>query len=294
MPALPMSEIVLWTTGPLLQLLCVYFLYHRKLLPQFKFFASFLVFQTVKAVALFFLYRNSPQGSWTYYASYWVFTAMSDMFKIAVLYEIFCAAFRPFAGLQDLAKVAFKWAAASIVLIGFLVFVTTPTSQPNKFNWLIVGVNSFERIVRLMECALLLFLFMGSQHLGVAKRNRVFGFALGFGIDAFFQLMVYSALANTHISKMPMLAQLLPMVYYLSLLIWVAYLVQPEPARESMHIPVTSPLLRWNEVALALGHSGGRVALNMPAEPFMPSVERMVEQVMQKEMLVERRQQRVV
>jgi hypothetical protein len=29
-------------------------------------------------------------------------------------------------------------------------------------------------------------------------------------------------------------------------------------------------------------------------EPFMPSVERMVEQVMQKEMLVERRQQRVV
>jgi len=105
---------------------------------------------------------------------------------------------------------------------------------------------------------------------------------------------VYSALANSHISKMPMLAQLLPMVYYLSLLIWVGYLLQPEPARESMHIPVTSPLLRWNEVALALGHSGGRVAVNMPAEPFMPSVERMVEQVMQKEMLVERRQQRVV
>lgn len=294
MPALSFSAIFIWATAPVLELFCVFLLYRRKLLKQFKFFASFLAFQALKNVALFVAYRHTSQGSWIYFAAYWVGTAMADMFMIAVVYEIFCSAFKPFAGLQDLARVAFKWAAASILLIGFLVFVSTPASQPIKFNWLIVGVNSFERIVRLMELALLLFLFMGSQHLGVAKRNRVFGFALGFGIDAFFQLMVYSALANSHISKMPMLAQLLPMVYYLSLLIWVGYLLQPEPAPESLHIPITSPLLRWNEVALALGHSGGRVALNMPAEPFMPSVERMVEQVMQKEMLVERRQQRLV
>src|SRR5205823_14401090 len=214
MPALPLSEIVLWTTGPLLQLLCVYFLYRRKLLPQFKFFASFLIFQTIKSVVLFVLFRNSSQESWTYYAGYWVFAAMADMFKIAVLYEIFCAAFKPFAGLQDLAKVVFKWAAASILLVGFLVFVTTPASQPIKFNWLIVGIYDFEKIVRLMECALLLFLFMGSQHLGMSRKNRVFGFALGFGIDAFFQLIVYSAAATSHVSKLHMWGQLPPVVYF--------------------------------------------------------------------------------
>ena len=31
---------------------------------------------------------------------------MADLFMIAVLYEVFCAAFKPFVGLQDLAKVA--------------------------------------------------------------------------------------------------------------------------------------------------------------------------------------------
>ena len=293
MPALSLSEIVLWTTGPVLHLLCALFLYRRKLLPQFKFFASFLVFQAIKSGVLFLVYRHSSQGSWSYYASYWVGTAMADMFKIAVLYEIFCAAFKPFAGLQDLAKVVFKWAAASVLFIGFIVFVTTPGSQRVKFNWLINGVYNFERIVRVMECALLMFLFMGSQHLGVTKRNRVFGFALGFGIDAFFQLLVYSAATTSHVSKLHTWGQLLPMVYYVSLVIWVFYVLHPEPARESLHIPVTSPLLRWNEVALALGHSGGQVAL-MNSEAFMPSVERMVEQVMQKEMVVERRQQRVV
>jgi hypothetical protein len=91
-------------------------------------------------------------------------------------------------------------------------------------------------------------------------------------------------------SKHPFLAELSPMIYATTLLIWTGYLLQPEPAREAMHIPVTSPLLRWNEVALSLGHSGGKVAL-MESEPFMPSVERMVEQVMKKEM-IERRQQR--
>jgi hypothetical protein len=294
MPALSLQATLIWVISPILQMVCVALLYQRRLLPQFKFLASFFVFLTIKAGVLFLCYKYSSPQSWTYYSAYWVGTAMADLFKIAVLYEIFCAAFKPFVGLQDLARFVFKWAAASILLVAFLVFATTPTSQPIKFNWLIVGIYDFEKIVRLMECALLMFLFMGSHHLGVSKRNRTFGFAFGFGIDAFFQLLVYSAAANSHVSKLHTLGQLPPIVYFVSLLIWVAYLVQPERTREAIHIPVTSPLLRWNEVALALGHSGGKVALNSDAEPFMPSVERMVEQVMQKEMIVDRRQPRVV
>lgn len=219
---------------------------------------------------------------------------MADLFMIAVLYEIFCAAFKPFVGLQDLAKVVFKWAAGSIIMIGFMVFITNPATSGGgaKYHWVLTTVFDFERIVRVMECALLLFLFIGSQHLGISKRNRVFGFALGFGFEAFLQLMVYSAAIGSHISSEGTWKQLLPVVYYVSLLIWVGYLALPEPSRESLHIPVSSPLLRWNEVALALGHSGGQVAL-MNSEPFMPQVERMVEKVLQKE-IVERRHARVV
>src|SRR5437588_7181103 len=228
MPALSFGSALIWATGQALQLLCVYLLYRRKLLSQFKFLASFFVFMTIKGAVLFVCYHYSSPQSWLYFASYWVTAAMSDMFKIAVLYEIFCAAFKPFAGLQDLAKVVFKWAAASILFVGLIVFATTPTYQAIKFNWIMVGVNDFERIVRVMECALLIFLFMGSQHLGVSKRNRVFGFALGFGIDAFFQLLVYSAAANSHVSKLHMWGELLPIVYYVSLLIWVGYLAQPD------------------------------------------------------------------
>ena len=217
---------------------------------------------------------------------------MADMFMIAVLYEIFCAAFKPFVGLQDLAKVVFKWAAGSIIMIGLMVFLTNPSEPGRQTMWIKSLVFDFERIVCVMQCALLLFLFIGSQHLGMSKRNRVFGLALGFGFEAFLQLLTYSAALSSHISSTPIWKLLLPTIYYGSLLIWLLYLALPEPSRESLHIPVTSPLLRWNEVALALGHSGGQVAL-MNSEPFMPQVERMVEQVLQKE-IVERRQARMV
>src|SRR5438874_2340218 len=185
MPALSLQSILIWAAAPILQSLCIFALYRRNLLNQFRFFASFLAFQVIKNGVLFLCYHYSSQQSWTYYASYWVGTAMADMFKIAVLYEIFCAAFKPFAGLQDLAKVVFKWAAGSIMFIGVLVFMSNPASPS---HWLSASVYDFERIVRVMECALLMFLFIGSQHLGVSMRNRVFGFALGFGIDAFVQL----------------------------------------------------------------------------------------------------------
>jgi tetrahydromethanopterin S-methyltransferase subunit B len=293
MPALNFQSLLIWALCPVMQLLCVYLLYRRKLLSQFKFLASFLVLQTLNNLVRFLVFRGFGPYSWEYYSIYWVGTALSDMAMIAVLYEIFCAAFKPFAGLQDLAKVVFKWAAGCILFIGFVVLVSTPEATPVKNHWLYLCVSSFERTVRVMECALLMFLFLGAQHLGISKRNRVFGFVLGFGLEAFVNLLILSTLASSHVSKIPVLAPLIPRIYFLSLLIWLGYLIQPEPARESLHIPITSPLLRWNEVALAMGHSGGQVAL-MNSEPFMPSVERMVEQVMQKEMFVERRQQRVV
>ena len=291
MPGLTLQSALIWLSCPILQLFCVYLLYQRKLLRQFTFFASYLLFLTLLDGTRFFCYRQFGLSTWTYYSVYWVGTALANIAAIAVLYEIFCTAFKPFAGLQDLAKIVFKWAGGSILFVGIVVFISSPASSAGApHHWLAASVHDFERIVGVLQCALLIFLFIGSQHLGLSMRNRVFGFALGFGFDAFCTILLYTALSSSHLSKIPLWSQLLPMAYSASLLIWVGYLLKPEPSRESIHIPVTSPLLRWNEIALQLGHSGGKVALLNP-EPFMPQVERMVEQVMQKE-IVERRQPR--
>jgi hypothetical protein len=286
MPGLTPQAVLIWSSAPILQLLCVYLLYRRKLLKQFAFFASYLLFLTLLNAIRFVCYREFGLSSWTYYSVYWVGTALANIAAIAVLYELFCAGFKPFAGLQDLAKIVFKWAAGSILCVAFVVFISnaaSPAGAPN--HWLTLSIHDFERTVGVMECALLIFLFLGSQHLGLSMRNRVFGFALGFGFDALCRLVVFSTLMN-RVSKIPLGSQLLPMGYYVSLLIWMVYLFKPEPSRESIHIPLTSPLLRWNEIALQMGHTGKLAVVN--PEPFMPQVERLVERVLQKE-FVERR-----
>ena len=292
MPGLTLQASLIWLSSPILQLFCVYYLYRRKLLRQFAFFASYLVFLTLLNAVRFVSYREFGLSSWPYYWVYWVGTALGNVLTIAVLYELFCAAFEPFAGLQDLAKIAFKWATGSVFFIGLVVFLSSHvTSAGPPLRWLSPSVHDLERVVGVMECALLIFLFIGSQHFGLYVSSRVFGFTLGFGLDASCRLLVYIALGLTHKSQVAFWSQFLTMGYYAGLLIWVAYLLKPEPARESVQIPVTSPFLRWNEIALQMGHSGGKVALLNP-EPFMPTqIERTVNQVWQKE-IVERRQPR--
>src|SRR6185437_1711799 len=186
-------------------------------LKQFAFLASYLLFLTVLNATRFVCYREFGLSSWTYYSAYWVGTALANIAAIAVLYELFCTGFKPFAGLQDLAKIVFKWAAGSILCVAFVVFISNATSAAGApYHWLTLSIHDFERTVGEMECALLIFLFLGSQHLGLSMRNRVFGFALGFGLDALCRLVVFSTLMN-RVSKVPLGSQLLPMGYYVSL-----------------------------------------------------------------------------
>ena len=54
----------------------------------------------------------------------------------------------------------------------------------------------------------------------------------------------------------------------------------PEPARRPVVMPAHSPILRWNEIASALGHTGTQVTVR-PTEGFvLTEVERAVEGVL--------------
>jgi hypothetical protein len=290
MLGLPLQAALLWLSCPVLQLFCVYLLYRRKLLKQFSLFASYLLFLTLLNIVRFICFRQFGLASLTYYAVYWASTALGEVGIIAVLYEIFCAALSPFAGLHDLAKIVFKWAAVSMLFIGLVIWLSRPVSSAGAtYHWIASSIQDFERIVGVMEITLLILLFIGSQQLGISMRGRVFGCALGFGVNALFGLVIYIALV-TYKSKTELWSQLLPVGYYACLLIWAGYLVKSDSSVVAAPIPVSSPLLRWNEIALRLGHSGGKVAFINP-EPYMPDVQRIMKPVLPKE-FVERRNAR--
>ena len=72
----------------------------------------------------------------------------------------------------------------------------------------------------------------------------------------------------------------------LTVMVWAAYFLQKEPSRQAVTLPVTSPLVRWNEVAVAIGHTGGPVAMAAPSNDFfLQDVEKVVDRIMTKNSL---------
>ena len=269
--------------GIVLQFVCAVLLYKRKLHKEYYFFFCFLLFQAVTGAICeplsYFLYKSV-----TYFYIYWVQTALGDIFAFAVFYELFCAAFKPFAGLRDMAQVVFRWAAVALLLVGAVVFCSSALPSFQRATLIVVNM---ERAICVMQCGLLLFLLMGSSYLGLSKRNIVFRVSLGFGLTAVVNLLFLTATSVVGYYH-PFVYRLFDLtaasVSTFVIAMWTFYVANPEPAREAINVPVTSPLLRWNEVAMALGHSGGRVAFIDRPEPFMPNVERMVEEVMKRDM----------
>jgi len=268
--------ICLTVVGILTHCVCaVLFGRNRKLREEYPFFLSYLIFQVLsQAILGIFYYRVyfAHTGSRsTYYYNYWIEGAIVDIFALAVFKEIFLAAFKPFPGLRDMAQIVFRWAMAALVLISMAVLFSS--SLPG-FQRLTLLVLNLERVICIMQCALLVFLFMGSNYLGLSWRSHVFGLSLGFGVLATSNLLFFLVVsilgyddAHTIFFKL-----IPPISFVIAPSIWTFYLAGTEPARDIVNVPLTSPLMRWNEAALALGHSAGRVAFIENPEPFMPEV----------------------
>lgn len=253
--------------------------WRKDLRKEYPFFFSYLLFQSLSSAMLHLLYF----GTWlhaldqrTYFYLYWIQSALADLFALAVLRELFFAAFKPFVGLRDMARVVFRWAAVALILIGTVVLLSSSLPGAQRLE---LAVVNLERAISIMQCAMLLFLFMGSSYLGLPRSSHVFGLSLGFGILAMANLVYYVAMAlNGYVhTQRSLILHLTPVIAFaLAPAIWSVYALWAEPAREVVDVPVNSPLLRWNEIATAFGHSGGRVAFVEHPEPFMPEAKRFV------------------
>jgi hypothetical protein len=74
----------------------------------------------------------------------------------------------------------------------------------------------------------------------------------------------------------------------LTLVVWSAYFLQREPARQAAVLDPSSHLGRWNEIATTLGQSGvrGPVAVPAPANTFfLQDVEKVVDRILIKNSL---------
>jgi hypothetical protein len=275
MSLMSVAEFALWAVLGLL-------FWKKKLHRRFPAMGVYLALRIVSMpVLLIFLYGQSQQQYWFhnlcsliyFYGFFGVYIA-SAVLLFFVSMEIFRSALSAFPGLMKFGIVIFRWA----VLASVIVSLSTISFSRPGIRILASVAYGLMHSVSIVELCLLGFLCLGMNALRLSARNLAFGIALGFGMMSSSDFILASFWTRKTSMTDP-----LQFVYESVILgtlgMWVAYCALPAPAAKPLMVPANSVILRWNEIATALGHTGTQVAVQ-PNGFFLTEVENAMEEAL--------------
>ena len=274
--ALPLAVEILFL---LAALICIYRAQKNRIYPALWQYLIFWAASDALLLAVGSLHRlhlaNGLHTYEAYFYTYWPSFAINSILVLRVLHEMFRHAVRSVPGVQKLGRPIFFWALAVSVILAFASGIT-PHAQ--GMDLVLAAGQVLARSQSVLALCMVTFLAFASRTLGVSYGSRIFGVSFGFGMMATANLV--NAAFLSHISSVASGANIaLEMVNLAAITLWAVYFLKPEPARRLVTMPVTSPLMRWNEVAQTLGNPAGQVAVSYPPS-FMNDVFELVNDVM--------------
>lgn len=234
-----------WIAPAVMQALILVVMIRRRLFREFPLFLVYTAFEVVYFACRFPLYFQENAYTKFFYIS-WTGKAFEMALGFAVIYEIFRHVFRPYPALAQLGKILFRW---GLVVLLFVVTIATASADGNGVIQVLVLI---ERGLSIIQCGLLLLLFLFSSYFGLTWRHYVFGIGVGFGLFGTIALATAALHAQFgHVFDDP--ANLIESVAYnCSVLIWISYLLRPEPVQRSIDFRPGDGLQEWNHELLRL------------------------------------------
>ena len=274
-----LSAIALCSLG--VQIALILIVGRRKLRSEFTIFFNSLILLTVAQIVF------QISARWLCHAYpyiYWIFTALSMVLSLGVLYEVFVNILKPYSAVIDLGKMLFLWAAAFLLLTALITALATTGPQ---FNRIIYAILSLEHCIQLMQCGLLLLLLLFEKKLGLSWRSPGMCIALGIGSFAAVDLTITYLIA-----RFPMWHNSLDLINGAVCLgiygFIIAGLTLPEPARKTAQDSPTRLILqRWNDVLMntpLVSRGPGTELAFSTVDSFIPGVEKTVDRVLSRKM----------
>jgi hypothetical protein len=218
--------------------------WRRGLHKEFPAFFWYVVFEAAGGGIIYAVDVTPSVSGTTYWWSYFLFLVIEVFIKFVVIGEVFTHLLRRYAPLGRLAKGLIS--GVGLVLV-FAAAIIAAYANPTNF-WLISATRILGRSVSVVQCGLILFLFVFAAHFRLSWGRPDFGIILGFGVAASVYLAYWGLTANWLFGQKSYLLDFLIMAtYQVCILIWFYYLLVPQkkPTMSTVSLPENN-LAIWN------------------------------------------------
>jgi hypothetical protein len=215
----------LWIAPSVLLLLLAVVFYRRSLQRKLQVFLIFAVVEGVMSLALYAADLMPSVSGTLWWKATLVRLVIDVILKFALIGEIFSGVFKPYAAVSKLGRTMIRGVGAALVLAATLVAAIAPTDR--HVVGLVSGAHLLELADFMIECGLLVFIYLFAAYFRLAWERLGLGIALGLGVSASVHLGTWALLANLPLNPHGRhLLDLLNMTsYHVCVVIWFYYVL---------------------------------------------------------------------
>jgi len=212
--------------------------HHRK----HPLFVSYIAYELVGFPLVLYLIFAESISPETYLSLSTFLLAGSVFLRFGVIYELFRDLAKSYTSLARFSRLAFRGLLAIFLLIAVgLVAFAWPG---NLHEMTMFKTFVLDRAVNLLQLGLLLGLFGIAKFFGLSWRKHVFGITLGLAMYLSVQLMATAVQAKWGYLKV--FDYLTMATFHASALVWLLYVLLPEPQTALKSVPDAADVAAWN------------------------------------------------
>jgi len=234
----------LWVAPHALQAVLAVVMVRRRLWREFPVFFVYTVFEAVMCGVLFALDHSPSVSPQQYWHVDWVVLAISIALRFGIIHEIAARFFGPYPGLKELSRLLMLWGSVvlAVMAVGVAAYAPGDTSPP-----ILAGVHVVDRAVGLVQSGLLVFVFLFASYFGLSWKSHVYGIAVGLGVFSSVDLATSALRVAIGPGDRSFVFSLITMAtYHACVLLWLVYLLAPEPVRPPVKELPDHNLEEWN------------------------------------------------
>jgi|SRR5271165_557442 len=217
----------LWIAPHVLLAVILVLIVHRKLHRQFPMFFLYTALEILQFGVLFRMWVSDPHFGGGYERLFSAGMTVSSALRFGVIYEVFGQLLADYPALKESGKTFFRGVTVLLLLTGVAVSFFIPGKS---VDLLMFATNTLDRTVSLLQCGLLLSVFIVSRHFALSLRGHAFGIALGLGTYASVQMATSAVLLGVGSTSSRFPNFITMAAYHCCVLIWICYLAVPERA----------------------------------------------------------------